>query len=293
MLKSVITGGIPWQLDNVSVQNFPNQHYLEFWSVHLVAYTFLPAFCGVRIGWYIASQSSNNNCFLLWSGIQENHKTMPALTPQVCRLHQNKDTLFPGLLPAVSSFVLRHRAVNKFQVLALLCFPHSGAWIGSKSSQMRGGLVGQWLLSADILKRGNGENDWRQCFKAMMKILLKDSVIFSSLFIYFPWKSFCKLGITEVEYNRRLMFYYLYYGGSKPLMWVIFILSVDFIFTFLFQVGLALLFQNLLWTGLEIVIWINDIPFQLIYGVTGQRWKIIENPRHTIYYMNCQFCYTM
>lgn len=61
--------------------------------------------------------------------------------------------------------------------------------------------------------------------------------------------NFCKLGITEVEYSRRLMFYYLYYGVPNP--WCGLFSFCLLIFLFLFQVDSVFLFQNPLWIGLE------------------------------------------
>lgn len=58
---------------------------------------------------------------------------MHALSLQVCRLPYNKESLFPGLFLVVSSFVLRHKEVNKCRMLALrLCSPTLEAELGQK-----------------------------------------------------------------------------------------------------------------------------------------------------------------
>lgn len=145
---------------------------------------FYPTFCGNKNSWYIGSQSNNKNCFLIWSGIGETHKTMQALTPQVCRLHHNKETLFPRLSLVVSSFVLRHKEVNKCPVLALLlCYPTWKLESGQRGVKWEG-MVANFSCQLIYWREGKEIVTGDSVFKVMVKILLEDSVIFPFKFIF-------------------------------------------------------------------------------------------------------------
>lgn len=149
--------------------------------MYWVAHTFQPTFCGRQksLGYWITK--NNKNCFLLLSGIRESHKTKQALTPQVCRQPQNKETLFPRLFLVGSLFVLRHKEANIGQILPLLCVsptPSSGSWTGAERRQLRGDL---WVIFGCQLIHWKEENkleiyiqgsDKKTCLKSRLSFFI-------------------------------------------------------------------------------------------------------------------------
>lgn len=118
---------------------------------------------------------------------------MPALTPQVCKLHQNKETLFPGLFSSGLIICAETQRANKCPVLALLRPSPLGAWTGSERSQTRGVdrpiLAISWSIEAERKGKRKKNNKQEAVFQGYVEDIARKfgSVFFLNLFFHLNW----------------------------------------------------------------------------------------------------------